>query len=145
MAPAKQKTTKASVTKKATKAVAAKADGEQRASWSIADETALILFLIEHKAEAGDGFNFKTTTFNAASLIVDAMRTKGATKTSRVCKNKWTQVCYMVSQSHFSNYNFSSKDCILLFQNSKTSLGSSGTRNVVQISTQTLSRYGMHI
>jgi len=76
--------------------IAVKADGEQRASWSIADETALIYFLIEHRAEAGDGFNFKATTFNAASLVLDARRTKGATKTSRVCKNKWTQVRLIV-------------------------------------------------
>jgi hypothetical protein len=71
----------------------AKVDGDQRASWSIEDEDALIQFLVEHRAEAGNGFNFKTKTFNAASIVVNAMRTKGGTKTWRVCKNKWTQVC----------------------------------------------------
>jgi hypothetical protein len=96
--PAKrqQKSTKASRTKNVTKAIAKKADGEQRAYWSTADEKALIKFLIEHRSEAGDGFNFKTPTFNAASLVLDAMRTQGATKTGKVCKNKWAQVRYTV-------------------------------------------------
>jgi hypothetical protein len=76
------------------KVTAAKPDGEQRASWTIADETVLIQFLVKHRAEAGNGFNFKTKTFSAASLVVNAVRTKGGTKTWKVCKNKWTQVCY---------------------------------------------------
>lgn len=86
---------------KATKAIAAKADGEQRAFWTTADETALILFLVEHRPEAGNGFNFKTSTFNAASLVVNAMKTKGGTKTSKVCKNKWAQVHYTATWSDF--------------------------------------------
>ena len=133
------------------KAIKAKAE-EQRASWTTADETALIQFLIEHSAEAGNGFNFKTKTFSAASLVLNAMRTKGGTKTGKVCKNKWTQVCSVHDKglppcSHllFSNNVFSSKECIQLFQTSRDSLGSSGTRNMVQTSTTTPSQYGKHI
>ena len=78
---------------KAKKVVQAKVDGEARASWSTEDEAELIRFLIEHVSEAGDGFNFKTVTFNAALLVLDLKKTKGAVKTGKVCKNKWMQVC----------------------------------------------------
>ncbi|KAI0245014.1 hypothetical protein BJV78DRAFT_1103007, partial [Lactifluus subvellereus] len=63
-----------------------------RASWSPEDEMELIRFLIDHRAEAGDGFNFKTATFNAASAVLDPKKQKGATKTGKVCKNKWGQL-----------------------------------------------------
>ena len=92
MAPAKSNQRKAA---KATakKVVQAKVDGEARASWSTEDEAELIQFLIEHVSEVGNGFNFKTVTFNAASLVLDPKKTKGAAKTGKVCKNKWMQVC----------------------------------------------------
>ena len=95
MAPVKQKL------KAAAKATKSKADGETRASWSTADETELLLFLIEHIAEAGDGSNFKTSTFKAASLVLDKTRTKGGPKTAKVCKNKWMSVrCITAFQTH---------------------------------------------
>ena len=78
---------------KVRKVVQAKVEGEARASWSTEDEGELIQFLIKHKVEVGNGFNFKTVVFNAASLVLDPMKTKGALKTSKVCKNKWMQVC----------------------------------------------------
>ena len=90
--PSQQKSAKVSMTKQRAKTIAANTNGKQRASWSIADETDLILFLFEHRAEADDGFNFKTATFNTASFEVDAKRTTGAPKTGKVCKNKWVQV-----------------------------------------------------
>jgi hypothetical protein len=98
MAPAKLKQKAAAKAAKATKskkvkpAGEAKADGETRALWSTEDETELLLFLIEHLAEAGDRSNFKTSTFKAASLVLDKMRTKGGPKTAKVCKNKWMSV-----------------------------------------------------
>ena len=98
MAPAKPKqkasakAAKATKSKKVNPAGAAKADGETRALWSTEDETELLLFLIEHLAEAGDGSNFKTSTFKAASLVLDKMRTKGGLKMAKVCKNKWMSV-----------------------------------------------------
>ena len=36
------------------------------AHWFTSDEAALIEFLVTHKAEVGDGFNFKSITWTAA-------------------------------------------------------------------------------
>ena len=80
--------------------------------------------------EVGNGFNFKTVVFNAGSLVLDPMKTKGALKTGKVCKNKWMQVhpspWLMVAYLTYANYVLSSKQYMLLLHNSRTSLGSSG-------------------
>ena len=62
------------------------------AHWTVADETALLNFLFDHKAAGGDGVNFKSPTFTAAAVVVDASRTKGEPKTAKVCQNKWNSV-----------------------------------------------------
>ena len=63
--------------------------------------------------EAGNGFNFKTVVFNAASLVLDPMKMKGASKTGKVCKNKWMQVhpspWLTVTYLTYANYVLSSK------------------------------------
>jgi hypothetical protein len=61
-----------------------------RAHWTIADKTELIDFILDHKAEGGDGLNFKGATWTAAAKLLDAKRTKGGIKTSLACKNKFT-------------------------------------------------------
>jgi hypothetical protein len=66
------------------------------AHWFTSDEAALIEFLITHKAEVGDGFNFKAVTWTAAAAHMVAYTEKGDTKTAGVCKNKWTRVCTAV-------------------------------------------------
>src|SRR5258707_14546001 len=48
------------------------------AYWTPQDETRFILFLSEHAAAAGDGGNFKMTTFEQAAAEVEPFRTKGA-------------------------------------------------------------------
>ena len=69
-----------------------------RASWTVDDEAALIDFLHEHAAEAGDGLNFKGSTWTAASKAIDSSRTKGAAKTALACKNKFSAVSASVSR-----------------------------------------------
>ena len=63
------------------------------AHWPTSDEAALINFLVEHKAEAGDGFSFKGATWNAAAVHMVAYTARGDPKTDHVCKNKWARVC----------------------------------------------------
>jgi hypothetical protein len=63
-----------------------------RAIWTQEDEKELLGFLLEHKAEAGDGVNFKQTTWNAAAAALAKRPHKGAVKSANSCKNKWTKV-----------------------------------------------------
>jgi len=39
-------------------------------SWTVANKTVLINELIKHKVAAGDGANFKTTTFHAVEAAL---------------------------------------------------------------------------
>ncbi|KAF8892339.1 hypothetical protein CPB84DRAFT_1826144 [Gymnopilus junonius] len=43
--------------------------------WTLADKTALIAFLHEHRSAGSDGATFKAATFNEAAPVVDAKRT----------------------------------------------------------------------
>jgi len=61
--------------------------------WTPEDESMLITFLVDHKAEAGDCVNFKTSTWKAAVAEMEKHRAKGATKGHLACKNKYAQVC----------------------------------------------------
>ena len=63
-----------------------------RVHWTTADETALIVFLDDHKSEAGDGMSFKMATWNAAAVSLAGQTTKGAPKDGLACKNKWARV-----------------------------------------------------
>ncbi|KDR71951.1 hypothetical protein GALMADRAFT_213445 [Galerina marginata CBS 339.88] len=62
------------------------------ASWTTPDETALLNFLNTQAAAAADGGTFKMVTFNAAPIVVDAIRTKGGRKTAKACQNKWAAI-----------------------------------------------------
>lgn len=64
-----------------------------KAIWTIEDETALIDFLAERKAEAGDGANFKGAVWGAAAQEMAKHTTKGGVKTADACKTKWGRVC----------------------------------------------------
>ena len=61
--------------------------------WLLADETALIDFLITNKDKAGDGLSFKQSVWNAAGEHLQQVTTKGAPKTAGKCKTKWGIVC----------------------------------------------------
>ena len=64
-----------------------------RAIWTEEETGALLTYLIEHKAEAGDGANFKASTFSNAAKLLVPMKVKGGEKTADVCKRKWASVC----------------------------------------------------
>ena len=63
-----------------------------KALWTTTDEDELITFLVEHKAAAGDGGNFKKTTWTAASEHLKQFTMKGGVKTAEACKSKWSRV-----------------------------------------------------
>jgi len=60
--------------------------------WSDTDETELINFLVEHKAEAGDSAMFKASVWNAAAQHLEQFRTKGGPKAANSCSAKWSRV-----------------------------------------------------
>jgi hypothetical protein len=64
-----------------------------KARWSDSEVNALLDYLHEHKAEAGDGGNFKANTFNGAAARIKQHLSQGPTKTSKMCKGKWISVC----------------------------------------------------
>jgi hypothetical protein len=64
-----------------------------KAIWTTEDEMALIDFLVERRAEAGDGANFKATIWGAAAQEMAKHMTKGGVKTPEACKTKWGRVC----------------------------------------------------
>ncbi|KAF8152631.1 hypothetical protein B0H34DRAFT_801030 [Crassisporium funariophilum] len=53
----------------------------EKACWTDPDKTKLIEFLLEHKAQSGDGANYKTATWTAASMhMANPAPKKGALK-----------------------------------------------------------------
>jgi len=64
---------------------------KERAHWTSEDESTLLLFLIDHKAE-GDSGGFKKSTWNAAAIDVNKNISKGGMKTGDACKNKFRAV-----------------------------------------------------
>jgi hypothetical protein len=65
----------------------------KHATWLPSDERVLINFLLEHKAEVGDGANFKTSIWNEAAAMFELIPRTGGPKTANSCKNKWAKVC----------------------------------------------------
>jgi hypothetical protein len=64
------------------------------AVWTPREETALVDFLVENKAEAGDGGNFKNVTFQRAVLSLAPLHERGAPKTVKSCQNKYATVSF---------------------------------------------------
>ncbi|KIK20947.1 hypothetical protein PISMIDRAFT_46458, partial [Pisolithus microcarpus 441] len=56
--------------------------------WTGADIDVLLDLAITHKASAGEGMNFKAIFWNAVSDTL-SNPSKGGSKTSKVCKEKW--------------------------------------------------------
>ncbi|GLB39525.1 hypothetical protein LshimejAT787_0700350 [Lyophyllum shimeji] len=59
------------------------------AVWTTQDEHKLLELLLERKASAGDGGNFKEAVFQEVSDILTPLVTKGGPKTVKACQNKW--------------------------------------------------------
>jgi len=64
-----------------------------KAHWNNAEVNALVDYLHDHKAKAGDGGNFKANILNVAAAHIKQHLSQGPTKTSKMCKGKWTSVC----------------------------------------------------
>ena len=60
----------------------------EKTSWNAKEVKALVHYLHTHHAEAGNGGNFKTATFNAAADHLAPFWTAGATKVGQSIKNK---------------------------------------------------------
>ena len=67
------------------------AENSKRTMWSADDEKALVSALLERKAEAGNGANFKPAVWNAVASSM-GKPAKGAPKTADSCKSKWGRV-----------------------------------------------------
>ncbi len=63
-----------------------------KAQWSVADEIALIDYIANHKAEAGDGMKFKPSFWSGAAKEMVSHSTLGGVKTSQGCSSKWDRV-----------------------------------------------------
>jgi hypothetical protein len=61
------------------------------AFWSDDDVTIMVDLVIERKAEAGDGLNFKTPFWNAVAAALSPPL-RGGVKTVKICKDKWKRV-----------------------------------------------------
>jgi len=60
-------------------------------------------YLIEHKAEAGDGANFKKTAFTLAAHHISHLHKNGGKKDFKAMQNKWSAVsiyCFSDSLIH---------------------------------------------
>jgi hypothetical protein len=58
--------------------------------WTAAEEIALLDYLNEHLAEAGDGANFKKATFTQAAIHIAPLLKHGPEKDFKACQNKWS-------------------------------------------------------
>ncbi|KAJ7782567.1 hypothetical protein DFH07DRAFT_728311, partial [Mycena maculata] len=59
------------------------------AAWLPADNKRFLTYLVEHRAEGGDGGNFKPVTHRAAAMHVNEIRKKGGPKTGKSCAQKY--------------------------------------------------------
>ncbi|TFK23132.1 hypothetical protein FA15DRAFT_571423, partial [Coprinopsis marcescibilis] len=66
------------------------------AVWTEPEEDALLKFLVEHQAEAGDGGNFKKATFENSAASIAHLHQRGAVKTYKTCQNKWSAMIFCV-------------------------------------------------
>ncbi|KAF8578310.1 hypothetical protein K439DRAFT_1243776, partial [Ramaria rubella] len=86
--------------------------------WSEADEAAFIEYLVEHRADAGDGGGFKTNVWVGLADMLNKLPTDGLSKTASKCRSKWTRahtVYTMVMQlKNLSGYKYSDVNGIIV-------------------------------
>jgi hypothetical protein len=68
----------------------------ERCHWGPSADAALISFLLDHKAEAGDGGSFKPNIWNAAAVKMLKHTTKGGIKIASKCKAKYVAVHFQL-------------------------------------------------
>ena len=66
---------------------------DPRCHWTEADELTFINFLLDHKAEVGDGGGFKANIWNVVVVEMLKHTTKGGIKIATKCKAKYVVVC----------------------------------------------------
>jgi hypothetical protein len=67
----------------------------RRAVWSDQDERILLEYLIDHKAEAGDGCSFKQTTWQGVVKALEKVPSQGAPKDVNACTSKFKKVRFL--------------------------------------------------
>jgi hypothetical protein len=83
----------------------------EKAIWDKEETFVLLDYFLDHKAEAGDGGNFKKATLTGALAVIAEYRTAGPVKTVDQIKSKWQSVsyttCYMQKQilTYFCSLN----------------------------------------
>ena len=65
------------------------------ARWRDNEITAFLQYLLDHRAEGGDGATFKTSTFTAAAASIAHLHQTGGNKTAEKCRGKWNSVRYL--------------------------------------------------
>ncbi|KAE9385973.1 hypothetical protein BT96DRAFT_789430, partial [Gymnopus androsaceus JB14] len=61
------------------------------AQWTYSDTKNFLNFLALHCSEMGEGFSFKTRTFNAAAEHMVQFTTVGGVKDAAACRSKWQE------------------------------------------------------
>ncbi|KAF8576347.1 hypothetical protein K439DRAFT_1279177, partial [Ramaria rubella] len=61
--------------------------------WPTLDLTAFIDFLVDHKAEAGDGMSFKGPLWTCTAAYMTNHMSSGGIKTAGACRSKWGCMC----------------------------------------------------
>ncbi|KAI6019118.1 hypothetical protein EDC04DRAFT_2901939 [Pisolithus marmoratus] len=65
-----------------------------KAIWNDREVNSLIHYLHEHRTEAGDNGNFKSSIYNAAAQHISQHLMSGPAKTNAMVKNKWVSHIY---------------------------------------------------
>ena len=74
---------------------------KSNANWNIDETNELVQYLWDHRAEAGDGGNFKSQTLTAAMQHITPYHSQGPVKDAKHVKRKWTAVS---DQSIFTDF-----------------------------------------
>lgn len=80
-------------TVKGPKSRAKKPPKGESAQWTYSDTKNFLEFLASHRSEMGEGFSFKSRTFNAAAEHMSQFTTVGGAKDAAACRSKWQEVC----------------------------------------------------
>ena len=72
-----------------------------KACWTEKEEEAFLLYLLDHKSEAGDGANFTNPVWQGVALHLQPLLQRGGAKVAKSCKSKWTNVCATCCESKY--------------------------------------------
>lgn len=78
------------------------------AKWTEEETDSLVMYLLEHHLEAGDG-SFKEATFLAAAKNLEPLHVAGKVKVVKSVWNKWNQVLYDFPLIYSTDKSFRSR------------------------------------